>query len=66
MYGDFWKKAILWENGLGGLGRFERIFFDFLLKIQAFKSKKSVPIRQIRPIRFPIVSLFPKIECKKL
>jgi hypothetical protein len=63
MYGDFWKKAILWENGLGGLSR---VFFDFLLKIQAFKSKKSVPIRQIRPIRFPIVSLFPKIECKKL
>jgi hypothetical protein len=53
---------IRWENGLGGLGGYERIFFYFLLKIHALGSKKSVRICPIRPIRSPIVSLFSKAE----
>jgi hypothetical protein len=57
-----WKKAIQWENGLGGSGGSERIFFDFLLKIRAFRFQKSVSIRPIRPIRSPIVSAFSKAE----
>jgi hypothetical protein len=48
--------VIRWENGLGGLGGYERIFFIFLLEIRAIGFKKSVRIRPIRLIRSPIVS----------
>jgi hypothetical protein len=49
------EMPIQWENGLGGFGRLKQIFFDF-------DKKKSVLICRIRPIRFPIVSLFSKAE----
>jgi hypothetical protein len=45
--------VIRWENGWGGLGRYERIF---LVKVHGFQEKKSVRICPIRPIRSPIVS----------
>jgi hypothetical protein len=54
--------VIRWENGLGGSGGYERIFFIFLRILSRRTQKKSVWIRPIRPIRSPIVSPFPKAE----
>jgi hypothetical protein len=57
------KGVIQWENGLGGLGGFKRIFLDFFARILRIKpKKKSVSIRPIRPIRSPIVS-HPFLPC---
>jgi hypothetical protein len=53
---------IQWENGWGGLGGYERIFWNPMHGFQAKNKKKSVRIRPIRPIRSPIVSLFSKAE----
>jgi hypothetical protein len=36
-----WKKAIQWENGLGGLGGYERIFFYLNVRILSKKIKKN-------------------------
>jgi hypothetical protein len=55
-----WKMPIQWENGWGGSGGYERIFGVQMPEFQAPKSKKSVSIRPIRPIRSPIVSPFSK------
>jgi hypothetical protein len=52
-----WKKAILWENGLGGSGGLKRIFFPKCTNFKQKNQKKSVSICSIRPIRSPIVSL---------
>jgi hypothetical protein len=33
--------VILWENGLGGLGGYRRIFLIFLLEIRALEIRKN-------------------------
>jgi hypothetical protein len=53
---------IRWENGLGGSGRYERILGLKCTDFKQKKSKKSVRICPIRPIRSPIVSPFSKAE----
>jgi hypothetical protein len=53
-------KAILWENGLSGLGGSERIFFDFLLQIQALGSKNPFQSAQSAQSVLPLYRFFPK------
>jgi hypothetical protein len=63
-----WKMPIRWENGLGGLGEYKRIFschsagiFCCFERFLRNDKKKSVCIRPIRSIRSPIVSACVKI-----
>ncbi len=52
----YYSVGLKWENGWDGLSRLERVFYFNALFQVSKKSKKSVPIGLIRPIRFPILS----------
>jgi hypothetical protein len=53
-----WKKAVQWENGLGGLGRLKRIFFYPNARISSKKIKKN-PFQSAQSV-LPLYRHFPK------
>jgi hypothetical protein len=57
-----WEKSDTMGERMGRIGRIRTDFFIKMHGFQAKKSRKSVRIRPIRPIRSPIVSPFSKAE----
>jgi hypothetical protein len=54
---------IQWENGLGGSGGYKRIFWDFILKIRAKKSRK-IRLNPPNPFSHRITTFLSCIEKK--